>query len=59
MTQVERQMSGIAYPAINEGVIPSLFLLRDRKLGEAAEQYMKLAEEFGSSYRSLSKIIDG
>jgi tRNA1(Val) A37 N6-methylase TrmN6 len=63
MAQVERQMSGIAYPAINESAIPDLFLptdlSRDRKLGEVAKHYMKLAEDLGASYRNLSKILAG
>jgi N-6 DNA Methylase len=59
--QVERQMSGIAYPAINENLIPELILSFDtsqrRQLNEAAQLYKDLAEDLGKTYRSMAKLL--
>ncbi|MEO9336058.1 N-6 DNA methylase [Mesorhizobium sp. SB112] len=57
--QINRIMSGVAYPSINETLIPNLIvpneLLRRAELQNAARDYSELATAFTSKYLDLLK----
>lgn len=62
IAQVERYMSGIAYPAINENLIPELMLsvnaLNSEKNDVEAAKYKALAEQLGSQFLAITEAVN-